>query len=155
MLGKERPLQYHERLSENGRARREPKVQSTKHFFVAQMLRWIGPILILQDMGTWKENYSRVHFSDPNEYFSNVFMETQKSWVWERRVVFQPEEIKIKYSNFKSKTVISQTLRISTLETFIASRRGDWYYVFKPHCETAVLNYDIDVLIDHSQMTCF
>lgn len=36
-------------------------------------------ILILQDMGTWKENYLGVHFSNPNEYFSNVFMETQKS----------------------------------------------------------------------------
>ena len=34
MLGIERPLQSHERLSENGRDRREQKVQSTEYFFV-------------------------------------------------------------------------------------------------------------------------
>lgn len=97
MLGIERPLQSHERLSENGKIEGNERSSPPNTFLCSTDAEMNRSILILQDMGTWKENYLGVHFSNPNEYFSNVFTETQKSWVWERRVLFQPEEIKINY----------------------------------------------------------
>lgn len=79
MLGIERPLQSHERLSENGKIEGNERSSPLNTFLCSTDAEMNRFILILQDMGTWKENYLGVHFSNPNEYFSNVFTETQKS----------------------------------------------------------------------------